>query len=202
MGNIATPGVPYQRQLILGPVPTHVPRSVMVGEPFYYRQLENDDNPEANGMFKSVKLFAELPFGCKMESLFTDETQSDIRTKPCKIVWTAVINGPSEATVSIHSDASTSGAGATATLETEGEPPIIYLELLDSNSLNEPLQDDFSVTVTAQVKIANAETPPSGPGEPYTYQYAAYGLGSFTTEFKCANLERQAGSFVRDTGKN
>ncbi len=178
----AIPGISYERYLVLGPVPARVPLSVMAGGPFYYRQLEGTPaSPPEQEEIDPVSLFAELPLGCDFTSHFRDGPEGPYRSKNSKIVWNAVLAGPSGLKLRINTDSD------------ESDLPIMWVDFDDEGAPEDPTQGDFTVTITAFVKVPNQETPPSEPNGEYTYAYATYQLGSFTTEFIYSNSDKQAG---------
>ncbi len=191
----AIPGISYERYLVLGPVPARVPLSVMAGGPFYYRQLEGTPaSPPEQEEIDPVSLFAELPLGCDFTSHFRDGPEGPYRSKNSKIVWNAVLAGPSGLKLRINTDSKNSPPGENVTLEAdESDLPIMWVDFDDEGAPEDPTQGDFTVTITAFVKVPNQETPPSEPNGEYTYAYATYQLGSFTTEFIYSNSDKQAG---------
>jgi hypothetical protein len=178
----ALSGVEYDRQLILGPVPAHVPEAVMAGEKFYFTQWDSPSDPAAASEFNKVLLGAELPLGsCSIASFFSDPFDPYLvgppppnRLFPTKIIWSATVNAGSPVVVSID----TVPPSANPSLETD--LPKMMLEF--SNPGEDIIDSDFSVTVTARLKVADSETP--GPNGQYTYHFVEHDLGSFTTDFK------------------
>ncbi|MCB1132288.1 MAG: hypothetical protein KDN05_14250, partial [Verrucomicrobiae bacterium] len=105
-----SPGIVYQRQLVLGPVPAYVPRSVMGGEPFYYQALDD------------IRLHSELPLGCKLVSVFSDPVGSGSRSVPAELIWTASVPAGSGVQVRVvdATGSASSPWGVVSVLEDDG----------------------------------------------------------------------------------
>jgi RHS repeat-associated protein len=180
----ATRGLSYSRQVILGPVPAWVPLSVLAGEKFYFGNLAYTLDPEAEDgedEFQRVSLSAELPLGsCAMPSYFSDPppSQNTDRVVPTQIVWTAEVAGDLSVEVSI--DKGDFGQTSVKVLDES----YINMKFQDRWGTNDTITSDFSVTVTAKLRVFNQEFPPSTAGGDYTYGFTDHNLGSFTTEFE------------------
>lgn len=158
----AWPNYQYSRHLVLGPVPAHVPKSVMGGKAFFYNKL-ND-----------VKLFSELPLGCMFRSEFYDEDNNLIAAHPVKIEWTATVTGTNDLHVTIADSTQTSQAAMPGVLLSGSEIPEILLTFSEANEEAPDFEGSFSVTVLAKARVIT-----SADG----LQHTEYNLGQFTTDF-------------------
>ncbi len=163
----------YSRHLVLGPVPMHVPKSVMGGKPFFFNKLSD------------VKLCAELPFWGQYESTVVDEFTNTIFTYPVKIVWTATIVGTNDLSVTIKDGLATSPQGTTSTLPSNNEFPKVLLEFAKTNPEAPEFDEGFSVIVSAKARVITA---------PWFLQQTDYDLGSFTTDFQFTDITNNSSS--------
>ena len=163
----------YMRQLVLGPVPMYVPKSVLGGKPFFYNELGK------------IEFHSELPLGCNLKSNFSDPSAYAAQSVPARILWTATVTGTNNCYVKITDESGQfSGEGQSVTFEAGCRNPHIYLSFISKLASDILFDEPFSVTLSAQVKIATATHPPGEGQTNYTYDYTTTDLGSFTTDFK------------------
>ena len=166
----------YNRHLVLGPVPAYVPLSVMSGEPFFYSGIDGPDDDEAEeGTPKSVRLHAELPLGCSLESIFISDPLDGGRVVPAKILWSAELDGPADLQMTLHTgNRDTPAPGTSLQLEAApNEAPVMWVEFVNTAVPEHPVQSAFSVTRAASETIwtdafgthpSESVTLPFGPG--------------------------------------
>ena len=160
----------YMRKLVLGPVPMYVPKSVMGGKPFYYAQIAD------------VRLHAELPLGCRLQSRFPGPSPAADRLVTNQIKWTATVSNPNDCDVQITDDAAQTGIYGPPQCLISKSNPHVFLTFTSKLPQNTAFQENFTVTVTAIARVATTEHPPGEGQTEYTYDYTETDLGSFTTE--------------------
>lgn len=156
----------YHRQLVLGPVPMYVPKSVMGGKPYFYNKLED------------IIFNSELPFGGQFQiEFYTYNTETGEKTNSttheATITWTATVIGTNNVHAEVTSDTEVGNIGITSNA-TKCYPACL-VRFSPSNPEDPEVKDDFQVKISAKARV-----PTSSDGT----QFTEYELGDFTTEFK------------------